>query len=756
MIHNGTNGNDIFELSGDALVSGVVRGRSGYDVLKITSDTDYVFDRGAYDRLRRVEELDFTGISGALSINVKGSMLRQADGNVLTMTFGDTGPIELTAKAYSNGTLILDGEGTVSLSDAVANHVTLADNSSLNVQGGIKGDTIIAGAGGMLIDGGGGDDMLVASTSGGADTFHFETGYGSDTIQNFKATEDKIAFEGMTFDSLDELLASASEVNGDVVFDFGSGDAVVLKAVALADLDATNFTLDGNPIPDGPPVVLVQVGTTAAELNSMLAAAGDGTVFVLASGNHIFSETISIGRDNVAIRGEDESTGIVFDFAAGTGGNGIVIEGGGNAYVSTLPDGGTDGDSQITLRDGHGFQAGDAIYVQQPNTQAYLDANGWDNVSMDEAVFRPFRESIHIVESVVGNTVTLDTPLLYDMEAGEGRYYSMDVVSGVSLSGFAVTYALGQTDAYAFANTQKLYEGTSALLLNNTSGIEVSDISFTNVASTALNLSSTIGATVSGISIQGAHNKGGGGNGYGVELHEAFGNTLTELEILDMRHSLVLSAWHAEVGNVVEIANTNRDINLHGSPDHGNIIRVQNAILDFEIGGDAWALVSGGGTNHAATDFSANEITFVQGIGSEKNETIVGDDSGSVLYGAFGYDTLVGGDGDDVIIGGTRRDVMTGGNGSDTYLLVMGDDLDRITDFTWGVSGDKIVFSGNSAVQAAEDLSIYQSGDDVRVRYGSNSTVILENTLVADVELSNFEFDPQGTLSVDDFLILSM
>ena len=56
------------------------------------------------------------------------------------------------------------------------------------------------------------------------------------------------------------------------------------------------------------------------------------------------------------------------------------------------------------------------------------------------------------------------------------------------------------------------------------------------------------------------------------------------------------------------------------------------------------------------------------------------------------------------------------------------------------------------AVVDANDLTITEDGSDLRVRYGSNSTVILENTTSADIDIGNFQFDPGGLLSVDDFI----
>ncbi|MGI9355576.1 MAG: calcium-binding protein [Rhizobiaceae bacterium] len=754
MVHYGTRGDDLFLISDYDLIGDTIKGRAGRDTLAVESGDDYTFDRSSYRRLSRVEEIDFTGIGGALSIKINGSILRQADGDVLTMTFGDTGPIYLNARAFDGGSLVLNGEGTIQLSGSVSNSVTLSNSTTLLVHGGAGDDRIQAGNDGNLLDGGAGDDVLIAGD--GSDTVRFGEGFGADTVMGFDSANDIIALEDLQIADLDALMALVNEATNGLEIDFGNGDLLMLEGVSVGALASAQITLNGIELPSGSSVIDISVGTTAADLNAMIADAEAGTVFQLAAGEHIFDQTIVIARDDISFLGHPNGgTAVRFSFAAGQEGNGLVVQGTPSIYVSTLPAAAGAGDTVIELRDGHGFEAGDAIYLQQPNTQYYLGANGWTNVSMAEAEFRPFRESINIIESVDGNNVTLASPLSYDLEAGAGRYYTIDLVEGVRISDFEITYDLGATNTYDFSNTQAAFEGTSALLLDNTSGIEISGLAFTDVASTALNLSSTIGAVVDGVSISGSHNKGGGGNGYGIELHEAFNNTLTGLTIMDMRHSLVLSAWHAETGNTVEIIETNRDINLHGSPDHGNAITVGSAILDYDFdnSGDSWAILSAGGTNHAATDFSANDVSFGIAIASDRNDTINGNDSGSLLVGGFGYDTLTGGSSADVLIGGTRRDTMTGGDGADTFLLVMGDDLDRITDFTFGIGGDTLIFSGNSAVEEADDLTITQDGDDARIRYGSNSTVVLEGVLVIDIDEANFQFDPNGAFGVDDFPI---
>jgi hypothetical protein len=88
--------------------------------------------------------------------------------------------------------------------------------------------------------------------------------------------------------------------------------------------------------------------------------------------------------------------------------------------------------------------------------------------------------------------------------------------------------------------------------------------------------------------------------------------------------------------------------------------------------------------------------------------------------------------------------VITGGNGADTFLLRMGDDLDTIKDFTFGLDGDTLIFSGNAAVSSIANLTFTQNGEDLYVRYGVNSTVILQGHTLADVDAANFTFDPTG------------
>ena len=502
--------------------------------------------------------------------------------------------------------------------------------------------------------------------------------------------------------------------------------------------------------------IMISTSVTAAALNALIASADPGATFILENGIHNFDAPIVISRSDVTLRGESEAgTTLHFSFTAGYAASDIQVLGGTKTYVSTATSAIVKGQTSITVGNVGSLQAGDSIYIYQPNTQAYLDANGWTNVSMADAASRPFREYIAEIDHIVGNTVFLKSGVPFAMDAVETRVFEIDLLKNVQLSNFTVTNDLPPANAFDFINPLPAFDSMGAIDIKGVSGGGVSHVSILNAASNGLSLTSSIGFTGSDIRVDGAINKGGDGNGYGILLSEAFNNSFSGLDLLNGRHAFVLSAWNAESGNKVQINSTNRDINFHGSPDSGNTVTVDRAILQYDPPqntsgfNDVWSLVSHGGTNHASVNFyTGNQITFKYAVGAGAKDDIRGTSGNDYLNGKGNADKINGGAGDDFIVGGLKRDVLTGGSGHDTFLLRKGDDLDKITDFTFGVDGDTIIFAGNSKVTSMANLVFTQTGADLYVKYGVNSTVILLNHTLADVDASNFSFDSSGVNSL--------
>lgn len=493
----------------------------------------------------------------------------------------------------------------------------------------------------------------------------------------------------------------------------------------------------------------IQSGVSAAEINLIIANADPGATVLLLDGTHEFTETILIERDDITFTGESEAGTILnFTFPEGTGGNAIEINGDGKTYSGRLQEDAPAGSNQLVLSDTSELSEGDVLYISLPNTQEYLLENGWTNVSWEDADERPFREMLIRIESIDGNTITTTSPLAYDFEATETRVFTTDYLEDVSISNFTVTSGIADTpNYYDFVNDIPEFENTAVIAVNGADAIDLQNISILDAPSSAFEFRSTIDLTADNLYVNGAHNLGGGGNGYGVTLYEAFDSEITNIDVFNVRHAVLFSSWHAEVGNTVEVNETNRDINFHGSPDINNTVTVETAIMDYDPAQNTgssngfWDIVSEGGSSHAMTDvYQSNTVTFKYAEGSEGSETIYAADTGSYIDGNGAQDVLYGGIGEDILIGGTSKDQLSGSDGSDIFVFELGDAYDTISDFSGDVDGDRILIN-NEDISGFEDLRLTQKDADAYVKYGANSTIILTDTDVASLDAEYFLFN---------------
>lgn len=171
---------------------------------------------------------------------------------------------------------------------------------------------------------------------------------------------------------------------------------------------------------------------------------------------------------------------------------------------------------------------------------------------------------------------------------------------------------------------------------------------------------------------------------------------------------------------------------------------------------------------------SADEL-----FGYAGNDTIKGFGSGDLLNGGLGNDKIYGGKGSDVISGGAGRDALFGGNGLDDLLGQNGNDRlfggggadilnggkgndtlhgnkgtdtfvfagqfgqDVITDFDALALREKIDISKVAPIRNFKDLDnnhMQQVGRDVVIDDLQGNTITLRNTLLGDLDASDFLF----------------
>ncbi len=140
-------------------------------------------------------------------------------------------------------------------------------------------------------------------------------------------------------------------------------------------------------------------------------------------------------------------------------------------------------------------------------------------------------------------------------------------------------------------------------------------------------------------------------------------------------------------------------------------------------------------TNLSTSNEGTDTLSSIENlVGSQFDDTLIGDSNANFISGSGGNDSINGGEGKDLIHGGAGNDVLTGGSGSNTYLWLAGDivpmpSTDMISDFNKApvaAGGDvlnlKELLTGESSIQGSLDnyLNFTQTG--------ANTTLVIDST----------------------------
>lgn len=432
--------------------------------------------------------------------------------------------------------------------------------------------------------------------------------------------------------------------------------------------------------------------TTAAALQTLIDDAPSGATIELAAGEYTLDGPLTIDRSDLTLSGAgSDATRLFFTRSALDQGHAIKLDGTADSLdLGALDAAARQGETSIAI-DAE-LEVGDTLRLWQDNDSAFLDEIG--DSAWRKQEHAELRTSMAKVTTVEDGQVTLDRGVHFDFEAGKTQVERVASVDDVALSGFGIEFDLGTPDAASFQNTKSELTGFKGVYLDGTTGSQLHDIDITNGPATAFHISRSVDADVADIFAEGAFNKGSGGNGYAFELRESYDGTFTGLEDSGMRHGLVFASWRSSVGNDVEVARTDRDINFHGGRDHGNQVRVERSLRDPENDGLSPTLWvnEGGEAFGAPTDPDANQVRFDYVVGSRRDDVIRGSDDGVYLNGGLGDDTLIGGAGNDILQGGPGDDwndgenVLIGGGGTNTARYTSDFDAYRIDFIDDGVS----------------------------------------------------------------------
>lgn len=461
-------------------------------------------------------------------------------------------------------------------------------------------------------------------------------------------------------------------------------------------------------------LIQVQAGAGSADLQSLINSAPAGATIQLAAGGYALDAPLTIDRDDIAILGAGSGqTVLTVDHAGGWTGNAITVAGNRSwAPIRTTADAAL-GDQALKLAGGHGISAGDWLWIEAENTPALIEAVGGSAWTGDN----PLRTSLVKVSAVNGDGVTLEGGVHFDFPQGETAIYKVDPASNVTLAGFSIRYSHGTATPGSYTNTLPEYTGDRAIAVQLSEDTTLSDIVVRDAVSGAFLFKRSSGVVASDLHADGAHNKGGGGNGYGFELKAVYDSGFTGLSDRGMRHSLVFGSHYSSAGNTVEIESTDRDVNFHGGLDHHNTVLVHSSIRTADVDGMSPTLWinTGGQSFGVPTDMADNVVGFEYVVGSKRADLILGTAGGDHLDGWGGSDSVLGLGGDDTLVGGTGDswgdDTLIGGSGYDTAILS-------------GVPTDYTIVLGATANQAWFDDHLLDGIEAVQFQ-GDGSVMLL-------------------------------
>ena len=162
--------------------------------------------------------------------------------------------------------------------------------------------------------------------------------------------------------------------------------------------------------------------------------------------------------------------------------------------------------------------------------------------------------------------MTLRNGLAFDYVASDAEVSRIEVAQNVRLGGFAIDSGLSESDPSRFENESSAFYRDNVVSVSAASGIKLFDIAVNEAPSNGFTFAQTVFLEASNLSVDGAHNKGDGGNGYGFQLRALYDSVLTGLEAHDTRHAVLFASWTSEANNIVGVRSTNRDITSTADP----------------------------------------------------------------------------------------------------------------------------------------------------------------------------------------------
>ncbi|MGE4242336.1 glycosyltransferase [Ramlibacter sp.] len=306
----------------------------------------------------------------------------------------------------------------------------------------------------------------------------------------------------------------------------------------------------------------------AAALQALLErVAGRGPVTIALPGGVLdFHRPVVIRHSDVSLAGAGREQTRIVSHIRGTDGAVIRVEGTRGPVIAELAQPLAGDARRATLDRAAALQAGDYVWLRQPNDDALFRQLG----SREWKREQPFlRQSMLKVASSEGNAVEFDTAAGIAFAARASQLMRLRPVQRVRLADFRIEQRNGTQD---IAQARFRYENLAPELavdgisLEWTADVAIERVGVFNAGRHPLAIENSSGFLVQDCVLDGAWNKGDGGSGY-LRIARAFHGKVEGCKVRNIRHIAV--QWSSAF-NRIENVDSEVDVNFHGGYSHHN------------------------------------------------------------------------------------------------------------------------------------------------------------------------------------------
>lgn len=165
---------------------------------------------------------------------------RKFEGNARNNTINGT-TLRDKIEGYGGADVLSGLDGADKIDGGAGADRLFGGNGNDHLEGGFGADLLFGGGGADKLESGQGNDVM--SGGAGRDSFVYYRGDDNDIVSDFVDNIDRIDLTAFNFSNARAAKSFASNVSGDVVFNFGNGDTLTIDNITLSQLTAVDFIL---------------------------------------------------------------------------------------------------------------------------------------------------------------------------------------------------------------------------------------------------------------------------------------------------------------------------------------------------------------------------------------------------------------------------------------------------------------------------------------------------------------------------------